>query len=127
MSEKLTWEEAHEALGLDPEVDNTEDAITKAYRRKALATHPDKNPVRVDSSLNGQCRYLLYSFPPTQTLSLPRATHRNTEKLKNWIWTAAAAGVIVSPGADKLSAARLLPSRELGGRAISVSMPNRPF
>lgn len=71
MSEKLTWEEAHEALGLDPEVDNTEEAIKKAYRRKSLATHPDKNPVRAGLFLSGPCSIFPVHFPP---LSLPRAT-----------------------------------------------------
>ena len=34
-------------LGLDPESEPTEEDIKKAYRKKSLATHPDKNPVSV--------------------------------------------------------------------------------
>lgn len=47
MTERLSQEEAYELLGLEPDGDTefTPDEIKKAYRKKSLATHPDKNPV----------------------------------------------------------------------------------
>lgn len=53
MSERLSQEEAYELLGLDPDADTeyTPDEIKKAYRKKSLATHPDKNPVSPSSCL----------------------------------------------------------------------------
>lgn len=45
MPQKLTREEAHEALGLEPEGEKTDDEVRKAYKKMSLATHPDKNPV----------------------------------------------------------------------------------
>ncbi|CAM9692144.1 unnamed protein product [Pylaiella littoralis] len=46
MTERLSQEEAYELLGLEPDGDTefTPDEIKKAYRKKSLATHPDKNP-----------------------------------------------------------------------------------
>lgn len=45
MPERLSQEEAYELLGLEPEPEKTPEEIKKAYKRKSLATHPDKNPV----------------------------------------------------------------------------------
>ena len=45
---RLTKEEAYQVLGLDEGTgDNTEEEIKRSYRKKSLATHPDKNPVRM--------------------------------------------------------------------------------
>ncbi|CAM9758811.1 unnamed protein product, partial [Ectocarpus fasciculatus] len=44
MPERLSKEEAYELLGLEPEPEKTAEEIKKAYKRKSLATHPDKNP-----------------------------------------------------------------------------------
>lgn len=44
---RLSHEEAYKVLGLDGAPgDKTEEEIKKAYKKKSLATHPDKNPVR---------------------------------------------------------------------------------
>lgn len=47
---RLSTAEAYQVLGLDgPAGDKDEEEIKKAYRKKSLATHPDKNPVRTIS------------------------------------------------------------------------------
>lgn len=45
MPERLSKEDAYELLGLEPEPEKTTEEIKKAYKRKSLATHPDKNRV----------------------------------------------------------------------------------
>lgn len=47
---RMAKEEAYEVLGLQGE--ETEEEIKRAYRKKSLATHPDKNPVRTAAEEN---------------------------------------------------------------------------
>lgn len=43
--DRISKEEAYEVLGLDGEGEKSEEDIRRAYKKKSLATHPDKNPV----------------------------------------------------------------------------------
>lgn len=42
---RISTEEAYEILGLTGEGEKPDEEIKKAYRKRSLATHPDKNPV----------------------------------------------------------------------------------
>lgn len=63
MPERLSQEEAYELLGLEPEPEKTPEEIKKAYKRKSLATHPDKNPVGLACACGSYFRSTFW-WPP---------------------------------------------------------------
>lgn len=42
---RMAKEEAYEVLGLKGDEEKTEEDVRRAYKKMALATHPDKNTV----------------------------------------------------------------------------------